>query len=56
VGIARLSGLTPAACIALDGVANVRDYVQGRALILSGKVVPPEQLADPSLPVKSFVG
>jgi 3-phenylpropionate/trans-cinnamate dioxygenase ferredoxin reductase subunit len=42
--------------IALDCVANVKDYVQGRLLILSGKVVPPEQLADPALPLKALAG
>lgn len=40
--------------IALDCVGNVRDYVQGRILILSGKIVPPEQLADPTLPLKAL--
>jgi 3-phenylpropionate/trans-cinnamate dioxygenase ferredoxin reductase subunit len=41
--------------IALDCVASVKDYVQGRQLILSGAIVPPEQLADPAVPLKSLV-
>ena len=41
--------------IALDCIGAVKDYVQGRQLILSGAIVPPEQLADPSVPLKSLV-
>jgi 3-phenylpropionate/trans-cinnamate dioxygenase ferredoxin reductase subunit len=42
--------------VALDCVNAVRDYVQGRALILGGAVVPVERLADPALPLKSLAG
>jgi 3-phenylpropionate/trans-cinnamate dioxygenase ferredoxin reductase subunit len=42
--------------IALDCVNAVRDYVQGRALILGGAVIPSEKLADPALPLKSLTG
>lgn len=38
--------------IALDCVNAVKDYVQGRAHILSGAVLSPAQLADPSVPLK----
>jgi 3-phenylpropionate/trans-cinnamate dioxygenase ferredoxin reductase subunit len=41
--------------IALDCVNSVKDYVQGRQLILSGALVSPERLADTSLPLKSLV-
>ena len=41
--------------IALDCIASVKDYVQGRQLILSGAVVPPEQLADTAIPLKALV-
>ena len=41
--------------IALDCISSVKDYVQGRQLILSGAIVPPAQLADPSVPLKSLV-
>ncbi len=40
--------------VALDCVSNVKDYVQGRMLITSGKIVPPDQLADASVPLKSM--
>ena len=42
--------------IALDCVNAVRDYVQGRALILGGAVVPAERLADSSIPLKALAG
>ena len=42
--------------IALDCVNAVRDYVQGRALILGGAVVPAERLADPAIPLKALAG
>jgi 3-phenylpropionate/trans-cinnamate dioxygenase ferredoxin reductase component len=42
--------------IALDCVSNVKDYVQGRALITAGTIVSREKLADPALPLKSLVG
>ena len=42
--------------IALDCVNAVRDYVQGRALILGGSVAPPGLLADPAVPLKSLAG
>lgn len=42
--------------IALDCVNAVRDYVQGRALILGGTVIPTEQLADPAVPLKRLAG
>ena len=41
--------------IALDCIGSVKDYVQGRQLILSGAVVAPESLADPSIPLKSLL-
>lgn len=40
--------------IALDCVNRVKDYVQGRALILSGMVADPAQLADDSVPLKQI--
>jgi 3-phenylpropionate/trans-cinnamate dioxygenase ferredoxin reductase subunit len=40
--------------IALDCVNATRDYVQGRKLILDGKVVAPERLADSSMPLKEL--
>jgi 3-phenylpropionate/trans-cinnamate dioxygenase ferredoxin reductase subunit len=39
--------------IALDCVNMVRDYVQGRALVVEGKSPDPARLADPSLPLVS---
>lgn len=38
--------------IALDCVNAVKDYVQGRAHVLSGAVLDQAQLADPSVPLK----
>ena len=38
--------------IALDCVNMVKDYVQGRAHVISGAVLDPAQLADPSVPLK----
>ncbi len=38
--------------IALDCVNQTRDYVQGRAHILSGSRLDPAQLADPAIPLK----
>lgn len=40
--------------IALDCVNAARDYVQGKALIVSGREVDRGQLADPSVPLKSL--
>ena len=40
--------------IALDCVSNVKDYVQGRLLIMSGKVVAPDLLSDSNVPLKSL--
>jgi 3-phenylpropionate/trans-cinnamate dioxygenase ferredoxin reductase subunit len=42
--------------VALDCVNAVRDYVQGRALILGGAIVPPGKLSDPEIPLKSLTG
>lgn len=38
--------------IALDCVNAVKDYVQGRAHVLSGAALDEEQLADPTIPLK----
>ena len=40
--------------IALDCVNQTKDYVQGKALVQSGKVVPREQLADATVPLKTL--
>ena len=40
--------------IALDCVNATKDYVQGRALVTSGAVLPVEKLADASTPLKSL--
>jgi 3-phenylpropionate/trans-cinnamate dioxygenase ferredoxin reductase subunit len=40
--------------IALDCVNATKDYVQGRKLILDGKKVPAERLADASVPLKEL--
>ena len=40
--------------IALDCVNATKDYVQGRALVLSGAVIAPERLADASVPLKEI--
>lgn len=37
---------------ALDCVNSVKDYVQGRKLVLDGAKVPPERLADAAVPLK----
>ena len=42
------------ALIALDCVNAIKDYVQGRAHILSGAVLDPDQLADPAIPLKQM--
>jgi len=42
--------------IALDCVNAVKDYVQGRKLVLEGTEAPPERLADISLPLKDLAG
>ena len=42
--------------VALDCVNAMKDFVQGRALVTAGAIVPPERLADPSLPLKTLVG
>jgi len=42
--------------VALDCVGNVKDYVQGRLLITSGKIVPVDRLGEPSVPLKSLAG
>jgi len=39
--------------IALDCVNMVKDYVQGRALVIGGASISPEQLADSQIPLKS---
>jgi 3-phenylpropionate/trans-cinnamate dioxygenase ferredoxin reductase component len=41
--------------IALDCVNATRDYVQGRKLILDGRKVPPERLADTSVALKELI-
>lgn len=41
--------------IALDCVNATRDYVQGRALVLSGAARDPGALADPEVPLKSLL-
>jgi 3-phenylpropionate/trans-cinnamate dioxygenase ferredoxin reductase subunit len=40
--------------IALDCVNNVKDYVQGRALVLGGVAADTAVLADPSVPLKTL--
>jgi 3-phenylpropionate/trans-cinnamate dioxygenase ferredoxin reductase subunit len=40
--------------IALDCVNATKDYVQGRKLILEGRIVPPERLADDKVPLKEL--
>jgi 3-phenylpropionate/trans-cinnamate dioxygenase ferredoxin reductase subunit len=42
--------------IALDCVNNVKDYVQGRALVVRGASINPEQLADAATPLKTLEG
>ncbi len=41
--------------IALDCVNAVKDYVQGRALVVAGTKVDPERLADASVPLKELL-
>jgi 3-phenylpropionate/trans-cinnamate dioxygenase ferredoxin reductase subunit len=38
--------------IALDCVNAVRDYAQGRALVVDGRSVDRARLADPTIPLK----
>ena len=40
--------------IALDCVNATRDYVQGRAMVLAGASIPPEALADATIPLKDI--
>lgn len=40
--------------IALDCVNAVKDYVQGRALVVAGAALPAEKLADASVPLKEL--
>ena len=40
--------------IALDCVNSTRDYVQGKKLVLEGRVIDPERLADASVPLKEL--
>ena len=40
--------------IALDCVNAVKDYVQGRALVIGGVAAPAESLGDPAVPLKSL--
>jgi len=42
--------------VALDCVNAMKDFVQGRALVTAGVIIPPEHLADPSRPLKSLIG
>jgi 3-phenylpropionate/trans-cinnamate dioxygenase ferredoxin reductase subunit len=42
--------------IALDCVNVVKDYVQGRALVLSGAKLPAAALADAQVPLKDLAG
>jgi 3-phenylpropionate/trans-cinnamate dioxygenase ferredoxin reductase component len=41
--------------VALDCVNAVKDYVQGRALVLGGAIIDPMKLADTSTPLKELV-
>ncbi|MEO6386135.1 MAG: FAD-dependent oxidoreductase [Sphingomonas sp.] len=41
--------------IALDCVNSVKDYVQGRALVLAGAEIAPETLADTTVPLKEML-
>ncbi|KQR81239.1 NAD(P)/FAD-dependent oxidoreductase [Sphingomonas sp. Leaf343] len=40
--------------VALDCVNAIKDYVQGRALVLSGAMLPAERLADAAVPLKEL--
>ena len=44
------------AVVALDCVNSVKDYVQGRALVLNGAAIASEQLADTGTPLKDMAG
>ena len=48
--------LRDGAVIALDCVNAVKDYVQGRALVLAGVHIAPERLADAHVPLKDMLG
>ncbi len=41
--------------VALDCVNAIKDYVQGRALVLSGAMLPADRLADAAVPLKELV-
>ncbi|OYW85612.1 MAG: hypothetical protein B7Z20_08765 [Sphingobium sp. 32-64-5] len=41
--------------IALDCVNMVKDYVQGKALVVNGAVIDPVRLADAAVPLKELV-
>jgi 3-phenylpropionate/trans-cinnamate dioxygenase ferredoxin reductase subunit len=41
--------------IALDCVNAMKDYVQGRKLIEAGAVIPPDRLADTTMPLKELI-
>ncbi|MEO5493605.1 MAG: FAD-dependent oxidoreductase [Sphingomonas sp.] len=41
--------------IALDCVNSVKDYVQGRALVLAGAEIAPDTLADTAIPLKEML-
>jgi 3-phenylpropionate/trans-cinnamate dioxygenase ferredoxin reductase subunit len=40
--------------IALDCINAVKDYVQGRALVVAGAAIPAPLLADPGVPLKQL--
>ena len=40
--------------VALDCVNSVKDYVQGRALVVAGASVPPDEVADAATPLKEL--
>jgi 3-phenylpropionate/trans-cinnamate dioxygenase ferredoxin reductase component len=42
--------------IALDCVNSIKDYVQGKALVVAGAQIDPAQLADTSVPLKEMLG
>ncbi|MFW2831401.1 NAD(P)/FAD-dependent oxidoreductase [Sphingomonas sp. ID0503] len=42
--------------VALDCVNATKDYVQGKALVLAGAAIAPEQLADADTPLKALLG
>lgn len=41
--------------IALDCVNMVRDYVQGRAAVMAGAVIPSDRIADAAVPIKELI-